>query len=89
MNVLNLPSSEDESMPQEDRLCRLRALMTIRLALHFARSRVDQSDLLIFACCYQFGAVPIPAGTVDKIGMAIDFNQCIASAHIPYNGLIV
>lgn len=71
---------EHQSVSQEDGARRLRPLVADRLGLDLPRPRVDQADLLVLARRQQLGPVPIEAGAVDDVRMAVDVNQRLTSA---------
>lgn len=56
---------------------------------YFARSRINNSHIFIFARRHQFRTVPIPRSAVYNIRMAVDLYHHFAGAHIPNDHLIV
>lgn len=82
-------SREDEAVPQVDRPGRLRALVTDGLLLDGASPRVQDPDLLVFARGEQLRAVPVPAGRVYQVGVAVDDDGGLASAHVPQDDQVV
>lgn len=83
------PSCENKSMTQDNRTSRLGSLVTQSFRLNLARSRVDDSNLLIFACCHQLRAIPVEASAKDDIGMTVHVDEHFAGADIPDHDLIV
>lgn len=67
-------------MSQEDGARRLRPLVADRLGLDLSRARVDYADLLVLARRQKLGPVPVEAGAVDDVRMAVDVNQRFTSA---------
>lgn len=49
-----------------------------------SRWEVCSPDLLVAAGGEQLGASPVPAGGVDEVGVAVQRDQSLARAHVPY-----
>lgn len=65
------------------------ALMTQRLRLNVTRARIDDPNLLIFACRHQLWPIPVEARAEHDIGMTVHVKENLAGANIPDHHLII
>lgn len=84
-----VPGCEDESMAQENRLRCFGALVANGFAFDFARSRIDDANLLVLTRRHQLRAGPVEAGAVHDVRMTVEMDQHLGGAHVPDDHLIV
>lgn len=51
--------------------------MTNSVRLYFSRPRIDDPNLLVLARGQQLGTVPVEAGAVDDVRVAVYLDQCL------------
>jgi hypothetical protein len=56
---------------------------------NYSRTRIDDPNFLVFASGEQLGPIPIPAGGIDQIRVAIDNNSRFPGPCIPNDYQII
>ena len=80
---------EDEPVAQVDGARRLGTFVADGLFFDIAGARVDDADLLVLAGSEQLGALPVPAGRVDQVGVAVDDHLRAALVQVPHYDQVV
>lgn len=76
-------------MTKNDGSSSFRTFVTKRFGFNFTRSRINNSDLLVFARRHQLRPVPVETSAEDDVRMTVNVDQNLAGSNVPNDDLII